>query len=193
MKLFDLRGIIMTISYEENREVESLKAELARLKAGATNSNFVQVSKEYIDAMNGLAEHSYAAHKTLWTIIKAMDKMNSLMISQESLGVLAGFSVPTIKRAVAVLRKEQWLEVLKVGTANLYRVNSEVVWQSRADGKWAAYQAKVIVNYKEQDAETKSKKVLKTRHIPMVEARDDVLVLQGQEPPPDQPQLDFHQ
>lgn len=136
------------------------------------NAGFVQVSKAYIDEMNSLAQHDRSAHHILWTLIKLMNKQNAVMISQESLAQLTKFSRPTIKRAVAQLRAQQWLEVLKMGTANIYRVNAEVVWQDKAGGKWAAFNARVIVSFAEQDAITHQMPSVRTRHIPFVLADD---------------------
>jgi hypothetical protein len=173
-------------------ELDKTKKELYRLKYGAINAHFVQVSKQYIDEITELARRAPAAHKTLWSLIKQMDKQNAVMISQESLVKVTGYSKPTVQRALATLKAEKWLAILKVGTANVYKVNSTVVWQSRANEKWASFSAQVIVNFEEQDEETKNGDG-KTRHIPMVDAQDDVLVLQdGDVPPPDQPQLDFY-
>lgn len=157
-------------------QLQSAKRELARLKTGAVNAGFIQVSKVYIDEMNDLAQHAQSAHRVLWTLIKEMNKQNAVMISQDSLCKLTKLSPATIKRSVALLREQQWLEVLKMGTTNIYRVNSNVVWQDRADGRWASFNARVILNFDEQDSVTKATPSVKTRHIPFVEADDGATV-----------------
>ena len=155
-------------------QLQSAQRELARLKTGAVNAGFIQVSKVYIDEMNDLAQHAPSAHRVLWTLIKEMNKQNAVMISQDSLCRLTRLSSATVKRSVALLREQQWLEVLKMGTANIYRVNSSVVWQDRADGRWASFNAHVILNFDEQDTITKAMPNVRTRHIPFVEADDGV-------------------
>ena len=155
-------------------QLQSAQRELARVKNGAVNAGFIQVSKVYIDEMNDLAQHAQSAHRVLWTLIKEMNKQNAVMISQDSLCRLTKLSSATVKRAVALLREQQWLEVLKMGTANIYRVNSNVVWQDRADGRWASFNAHVILNFDEQDGITKANPSVRTRHIPFVEADDEV-------------------
>jgi hypothetical protein len=152
--------------------LESAEKELARMKSGAVNAGFVQVSKIYIDEMNLLAQHAPSAHRLLWTLVKQMNKQNAVMISQDSLCKLTKLSSATVKRAVAMLREQQWLEVLKMGTANVYRVNSNVVWQDRADGRWASFNAHIVLNFDEQDDTTKAMPSVRTRHIPFVEADD---------------------
>lgn len=78
--------------------------ELVRLKVGAVNAGFIQVSRAYINKMNDLAQHAPSAHRVLWTLIKEMDKQNAVMISQDSLCKLTKLSSATIKRSVALLR-----------------------------------------------------------------------------------------
>jgi len=176
-------------------EVESLRREVARLKSGAVNYGFVQVSRKHIDAMNELSLKSPKAHFILWKLVKEMDRQNAVMVSQESLQKLTGLSRPTVQRAIALLREQQWLEVLKVGTANVYRVNSSVFWQARADGKWASFSAQVLVNFDEQDAKTKATPQPKLRNVPYVEAHEEVLVSGaglGNDDPPEQAQIDYH-
>lgn len=183
---------------EENQR---LRSELAKAKRGATNHGFVQVSRKYLDDLDQLSFKSPAARKVLTCLVKSMNKQNAVMVSVESLAKLAGLSTATVKRATAVLREQRWLETYKVGTANAYRINSEVFWTARADGRWASFAAQVILNFDEQDAQTKgalaSPPKTKLRNIPIVEAEldEDVIVTGtglGSDEPPEQSQLDFH-
>lgn len=155
------------------RELNSTNAELRRVKVGAINKDFVQLSKLYLDETIELSTRAPAAHKLLMTLVKHMNKTNAVMISNESLVKLTRMSESTIKRAIKLLREQHWLDVVKLGPSNVYRVNSSVFWQDRADGKWAAFQADLIVNFDEQDAATKKRTPrMFTRHIPLVEAHD---------------------
>lgn len=135
-------------------------------------AGYFQVSKLYIDEITAMASRAPSASLVFWTLVKLMSKQNAVMISQESLAKLAKLSMPTVKRAVKLLRTEQWMEVHKIGTQNVYRVNAGVIWQDKLDGKWAAYNARVIVNFDEQDDMTKTMGPIRTRHIPLVEADD---------------------
>lgn len=178
-------------------ENERLRTELAKLKRGAVNQGFVQVSRKYLDDLDELAFQSPAARKLLTSLVKAMNKQNAVMVSQESLAKLTGLSKPTIKRSVALLREQKWIDVLKVGTANVYRVNSGVFWTARADGRWASFSAEVLLNFDEQDEQTKLQPKAQLRHIPFVQAEQDEDVIisgaaLGNDDPPEQSQLDFH-
>ncbi|MFM0465096.1 hypothetical protein PQR34_45080 [Paraburkholderia sediminicola] len=180
------------------QENESLRTELAKLKRGAVNHGFVQVSRKYLDELDELAFRSPAARKLLTSLVKAMNKQNAVMVSQESLIKLTGLSSATIKRAVALLREQKWIEILKVGTSNVYRVNSGVFWQARADGRWASFSAEVVVNLDEQDSITKAQldgPKTTLRHIPLVRPEEDVIITGthlGSDDPPEQAQIDFH-
>lgn len=169
-------------------QLASAQRELHRMKHGAVNAGFVQVSKMYIAEMKELGRYAQSASQILWTLIEEMNKQNSVMISVPSLSLLTNMSQSSVKRALSLLREQQWIEVLKIGTSNVYRVNSQVVWQDRADGKWASFDARLVVNWDEQDAATKRAPSVRTRHIPLVEADDAVNVV-AKEPAPAQKQL----
>jgi hypothetical protein len=176
-------------------ENERLRRELAEVQRAYKNRGFVQVSKKHIDALNALAAHSASAHKTLWTLCKLMDKQNAVMLSAQALAKLCGYSLATVKRSVALLREKRWIDVAKAGNTNVYRVNSAIFWQARADGKWASFTAQVVLDWEEQDEQTRSSALagpLKT--VPFLESGEDVLVGDPaglNEPPPDQPMIDF--
>lgn len=144
------------------------------------NTGYVQVSKIYIDEMNQLAHYAPSAHRVLWTLIGEMDKENAVMLSVDSLCKLTKLGSATIKRAVALLREQQWLDVFKIGTSNVYRVNSALVWHERADSKWASFSARVLVNFDEQDETARKLVGSRTRHIPFVEKDDATQAERGE-------------
>ncbi|RBP19451.1 hypothetical protein DET50_1452 [Marinobacter pelagius] len=65
----------------------------------------------------------------------------------------------TIKRAVKVLKDENWLDVSRVGSerggVNAYLVNRRVAWaDKRENQRFAAFDARIILSAAEQDQET---------------------------------------
>ena len=160
----------------EQLEPDNLpEVKTSRSRSAFVNDEYVQVSKIYIDEMNQLAQTSQSAHRVLWTLIKEMDTHNAVMISHDSLSKLTKLSEATIKRAIVLLRAERWLEVLKIGTANVYRVNSKLVWRPRDEGQWMAIDARIVMNLAEQDDFTRNALPNShTRHIPFVEVDDGV-------------------
>jgi hypothetical protein len=154
-------------------QLESAQQELVRLRHDAANPDYVQLSKIYMDETVALANESGAAFKVLMVLVRQMDRVNSVLISNESLEKLTKQSTSTVKRAVKLLREKQWVDVFKIGTSNLYRVNSSIFWQDGSDGKWASVQANVYINFDEQDEQTKARLPgTWTRQIPLVRADD---------------------
>ena len=100
---------------------------------------------------------------------------------------------------MALLREQQWIDVLKVGTSNVYRINSGVFWTARADGRWASFAAEVVLNFDEQDEVTKAAPInppkTSLRHIPVLSAHEEVMITGsalGSDDPPEQAHIDFH-
>lgn len=176
---------------ENDRLLRELNAE----RQGKTNKGFVQVSKKDIDALAVLSLEAPKAHFVLWKIVGAMNLENALLVSQDTLKKLTGLSRPTLQRAVATLRDRKWIAVTKVGTTNVYHVNSSVFWQARAQGKFATFSAQVLADWDEQDEVTKADPTPTLRHMPTIHAGEEVLVLGadlGNDDPPEQAQIDFH-
>lgn len=77
------------------------------------------------------------------------------------------------------------LDALKIGTNNVYRVNSALAWQDRAEVKWAAFNARLVVNFEEQDSINKRLVRERIRHIPFVQKDDaDFAPVLGTHPAP---------
>jgi Fe2+ or Zn2+ uptake regulation protein len=148
------------------------EAEVVRLKHAAENNDFIKVIKDHLDEMKKLSMRSGAAHSVLTTLIQQMGNLNAVIVSMDALCKLSGLSFSTVKRAVGILREENWVTVVKIGTTAVYRVNSDLLWQDRSDGRWAAFSANIVVDFDEQDDFTKKNLGLRTRHIPLVEADD---------------------
>lgn len=176
-------------------ENERLQRELIAERRGKTNWSFVQVSKKDINALATLSLEAPKAHFVLWKLVGEMNRQNALLVSQDTLKKLTGLSRPTLQRAVAVLRDRKWISTTKVGTTNVYHVNSSVFWQARAEGKFATFSAQVIADWEEQDEQTKAEPAPNLRHMPTVEEGEEVIVLGaalGSDDPPEQAQIDFH-
>lgn len=154
------------------QQLANALAEVDRLKNAGSNTTFIQMIKEHQEEMKKLSHLSSAAHVILVTLMQQMGQLNSVMISIDAICKLANLSPSTVKRGIGILREEKWLAVLKIGTANVYRVNSDVLWQDRPDGRWAAFSANIVVDFEEQDELTKNTPNFKTRRIPLVEADD---------------------
>lgn len=154
-------------------KLQNAMGEVARLQQIVEDPDVVQMNKIYMDEVVKLANQAPAAFKILMVMIGKMQQFNSLLISNEALGKLTTSSSSTVKRSIKLLRELEWIEVLKLGTSNVYRVNSGRVWQNSESGSWAEFGAHVILNQDEQDEFTRERVPgTFTRHIPLVAAND---------------------
>ncbi|NHZ99077.1 helix-turn-helix domain-containing protein [Massilia sp. CCM 8734] len=149
--------------------LDNAHKEIARLKRDVDDSEIVRMSKIYMEETIDLAKQNASAFKILMLMVSKMTKTNALMISNESLEKLTGSSNSTIKRAVRHLREEGWLDVLKAGSSNIYRINSDIFWNETRTGKWAEFPTHVVSSFDEQDEITKNRVPGRfTRQIPLV-------------------------
>jgi DNA-binding transcriptional MocR family regulator len=79
-----------------------------------------------------------------------MNRQNALVCSYETLSKITGFSRATLSRAIKLLETEHWLQIIKLGTANAYVINSKVFWQSYGDKKMTVFHATIVASEDEQ-------------------------------------------
>ena len=100
-----------------------------------------------------------------------------------------GISVRAVAGAVATLSNHNFIEVVKVGNMNVYRINSRVAWQGKARGKVRRLQCR-NPSFRERAAG-------RLRHSPAAEVRsptperERLLVGNEELPPPDQQEMDL--
>src|SRR3546814_7488435 len=66
-----------------------------------------------------------------------MGRHNAIVASQTTLAKVAHCSLPTLKRALSILREQGWIEVRQIGptgTACAYVINDRVAWTGKRDG-----------------------------------------------------------
>ncbi|MFM9587306.1 hypothetical protein, partial [Streptomyces caniscabiei] len=90
-------------------------------------------SRAELRAIADLGAKSALALDLLMVLAQSMDKQNAVMISFKAMQQILGKSRPTLDRAVRLLREDNWIQVVKVGTANAYVLNSAVFWTDRGD------------------------------------------------------------
>jgi hypothetical protein len=117
------------------------------------NKNFVQLSQKNIVEIVKLESASRSASRILWFLVSKMNKCNAVVISQKTLMELTGMGRTSVYTAVKHLRDGRWIDVLKVGTANAYVVNSQVFWKTTQDKKYTSFSAEVITSLSEQESE----------------------------------------
>jgi DNA-binding MarR family transcriptional regulator len=106
---------------------------------------------------NLIGTHPKAA-QLLHLLVANMDKKSAVVVSQKVLAEMMGCSTDTVKRAISPLKKGNWVEVVKVGSArggvNAYLVNRRVAWADKRENQhYAIFDARIITSAHEQDSD----------------------------------------
>lgn len=167
---------------------QDLAEKEAAEEAARKNSNFVQVQKSALKDMRSLAQRSPKAMTLLLTLVEKMNRENALMISKGTLVQITGMSMATLTRCITLLKEERWIQIIKVGTSNVYRVNSLAFWQSSKDKMYTSFRATIVACQDEQEENWDG---LKLKHFPLLESADvdKMIITDEQLPPPDQGEL----
>lgn len=171
--------------------VEEVRKEQRELKPPA---DFVQLDRATMRAIRELTTKSPTATKILMLMAEKMNKQNAIMITNKAIENITGASAPTITKSLALLKKEQWIKVMKVGTSNAYFVNSAVFWTSKVKNKkFAEFTANIVTSEDEQPSNFEKWDEIKLRYMPLVDHKPDQRIsLSGEDiPPPDQKDIDL--
>lgn len=156
-----------------------------------SNYNFVQLSRAYLKAWRELTTSQPAAATVLLYLIEQMGRTtNAVICSYKTLQEATGYSRPSISRAIKVLKEENWIDTVKVGSATAYCVNERVAWQAgRNQRRYAMFSATVVACESEQDSDYHLKAKDDIRYIPIVRAGEQAVITNEELPPPDQGDL----
>ncbi|MGX8249298.1 hypothetical protein ACWS7J_28240, partial [Escherichia coli] len=100
-------------------------------------------------------------------LAQTMDKQNAVMISFKAMQEILGKSRPTLDRAVRLLKDDNWIQVVKVGTANAYILNTAVFWTDRGDRRsMTSFNARVVTTLEEQEIDLRNNPDVKLRRTP---------------------------
>ena len=160
----------------------------AKHKAG----QWVQTERKAHEAWANLIGRKPRAAMLLHHLVAQMGHQNAVVVPQKVLAKLMKCSQETVKRAVADLVAERWVQVVKLngpGTVNAYVVNDRVAWgQPRDQLRLSAFSATVVADHADQDPTTLDHADL--RRIPTLYPGEQQLPAGPGEPPPSQTILD---
>ncbi len=109
---------------------------------------FAQVDRKAMELWARLISRKPAAAQLLMILVARMGELNAVVVSQKVLAKMMQAHERTVRRAVADLVAERYVEVLRLngpGTVSAYVVNSHVAWgQPREDLRLAIFTATVI-------------------------------------------------
>lgn len=97
------------------------------------NQDFVMLYRRFISQIADLGAENTTALRVLLFLIKHMDGTNALGAPQKLISEMLNISRQTVNGAIKYLEQHGWIQVFKLGKANIYVVNPDVVWTSYAD------------------------------------------------------------
>ncbi|MHB1633283.1 MAG: hypothetical protein ACYCR3_08235 [Acidithiobacillus sp.] len=152
---------------------------------------WVQTERKAHEAWANLIGRKPRAAMLLHHLVAQMGHQNAVVVPQKVLAKLMKCSQETVKRAVADLVAERWVQVVKLngpGTVNAYVVNDRVAWgQHRDQLRLSAFSATVVADHDDQDATTLDHTDL--RRIPTLYPGEQQLPSGPHDDPPSQPCL----
>lgn len=114
------------------------------------NHNFIQLYRDNMPELRWLMSNHNFASSLLFFILEHMDNRNALACSYSVFEDYFGKSRSTVYRAIKLLEENGFLNVLKMGTSNVYVINENLAWSDSNDKKkFAKYDGKILVSRKE--------------------------------------------
>ena len=118
---------------------------------------------------------------------------NAVVASHKTLAQLLDIHPTTVKRAIADLVAENWVEVRQIGltgTACAYVLNHRVAWAGKRDNiRYALFSANVIVASDEQPDRDELGEQQPLRKLPRLYPGEQQMPIGEGEPPPSEPSL----
>lgn len=155
-------------------------------------NTWTQTERAVHEAWGRLTMRSPRAGILCHFLVAHMDaNTNAVVASWRTLANLTGMSVATVRRAMADLERERWVEGVNLGggSAKAWVVNSRVAWARRRDDRrYAAFTARVLAAEDEQTTSLEGRQPL--RRIPIISPGEAQLPTGPGEDPPSQPSLE---
>lgn len=176
-----------------NAPVQTNGSEMSRgvlTQKVSSSPRWIQTDRASHEAWGRLSVSKPRAAALMHYLVAQMGHSDAVVASWATLASISGMSVATVRRAVADLRSERWIEVVQIGgkgAANAIVINSRVAWtQERDKLRYARFSAEVLARSDEQEAIGQEP----LRPIPALLPGERQLPSGDGEPPPSQPPLD---
>lgn len=153
--------------------------------------SWVQTERAAHEAWAKLVRSNGRAAALLHVLVANMDSHAAVVASRSTLASLVGYSEATVKRAVADLRNDRWIEVVQLGGkggVNAYVVNSRVAWANSRDQLGRATFTATVVTTRAEQTEGISTEPL--RRIPTLYPGEQQMPTGPGLPPPHQTEFE---
>jgi len=159
-----------SMTFEERKKdlLKQTEYEEEKKERDKRNHNFVQIYRDHMTELRWLMINHPLASSVLFYILEKMDGKNVLACSYKVLEEYFNKSNSTLHRAVKILKENGFLTVAKMGTSNVYIVNTDIAWTSYEDQKsqsnsmYAEFDGKILISKKENEDYVKNQISIKT-------------------------------
>ena len=168
-------------------QLKATKTQLGSPRIG----HFAMVSDEALTELDGLIKHHPMAARLLTKLVRHLPAGTSgvVVASRQSLAELMDCSIPTIQRAITVLKGSGWVQSMRVSGAYALAINARVAWRGdRGDIPMAVFSATVIAARSEQDEDGLNPPPMKT--VPITYSNEQLLPSEPQAKPPAQMRIE---
>ena len=164
------------------------------------NTNFVQLNRNYLKNWRELVKKKPLAAEIMFFLVEKVSTniggTNAVVCSYAVLQEITGYGRSSVAAALRLLKKEKFIEIIKVGSTHAYAINSRVVWRGAGNGKqYAIFNATVVSSSSEQDVGTVGDQT-KLIRVPILDLgngrRENMSVGNEKLDPPDQNDLDLN-
>jgi hypothetical protein len=129
----------------------------------------------------------------MFALLSRIGENNAVVVSQKTLSKLLGYDDRTVRRAVAMLRENNWLETRSFGErggVQAYIVNDRIAWHGERDGiRYSLFSATVLVSSDEQPDRDELGQQAALIPVPAMHPGEKQLVSGPGLPPPSEPGL----
>lgn len=167
-ELIEANARLLNLLEETNREANQKK-----------NLDFVQLYKKELRQLRGLVKLNPTAAQILLVFVEKMNKQNAVIMSFKTLEQITKKTRQTCSKAVKDLREAKFINIIKVGNANAYVVNSNVFWSTdnQIKEKFAIFTATVVACGAEQDDDFEDWSNVKLKQIPIIFPGEKLTIL----------------
>jgi len=167
-ELINANARLLTLLEETTREANKKK-----------NLDFVQLYKKELKQLRGLVKLNPTAAQILLVFVEKMNKQNAVIMSYKTLEQITKKKRNTLSKAIKDLREAKFINIIKVGNANAYVVNSNVFWSTdnQIKEKFAIFTATVVACGSDQDDDFEDWSNVELKQIPIIFPGEKLTVL----------------
>lgn len=141
----ELKKVLRLLELDEEKKQEEKQVEEEK-----KNVNFIQIYRDNMPELRWLMTNHAFASNLLFFILEHMDTKNALACSYVVFEDYFGKHKTTIYRNLKILEENGFIDILKMGTSNVYVVNQDIAWSSyHTNKKYAKYDGNILVSKKE--------------------------------------------